>query len=820
MSARHPYSTNDQNRKIKQTDIPNLYKLRNTTGIVQAGTVKIESGSTSFTGDLADEVRKLLAAGTDLFQEIVDGVIAAATDFAEDLREYWESLEDGDILYPVKQFLEDPVGYITTNFQSAWDSAVSAVEGVVADISAAITAWWHDLYEDPDGALYPLKLFVDRSLAGINEFLADPIDYLTSLANNAWDAAVRGVTGVVQDIVAGITEWWNTTDIQPVKWIRDTLVPAARDTIDWVITTFGDAAQALWSTLEGIGATVLGNLTAFFDDPVGYITSNFQSAWDSAILTLTDTVTGITAAITQWWRDIYETRGGALYPLKLFVDNVLDEVNSFVSNPGAYLTRKITDFGNFVTESFLRAGTWVNNNIITPLRNTLDGIYQSASDLAADISSWVTSNAQTIFNSISSAISGTYLAIADIAGRIATDITNWYRSNTPISNSLRALVGWWDGLARDIGHAVDSTIKFIFGDTGSTATGGSQGDIDMKTFDLRNVDRIYFNSNDAIDFATDHAHITSSGAGSNNDLWFFAPDRGTYHFYTGRSGGSSGSGPASEIFLLTPSLAKIVPDFQLGGTLEVRAGTAAVDGDISKVGSDIVVRTGGKSVNLSNLGSGDGGGTPSDSVRIPIIFTSGTLQSYSASTMGGVFGNEPGAMGILTNSAVTSIEEPSFAYLYVRREGTWLAFQLHNQRVSSVRTLSGTAYIGGPKGRVKITSDNTDDASLSTVGNVEGRIAVHVESDDPDDGELVVVDNNNLARKGAVTSRDKPTTTISLSSSRSLPLIDVLPTISLSTVTGSGLDSAFGNAEGSMGYNKTTDDLYIKLNGYWWRINL
>ena len=110
-------------------------------------------------------------------------------------------------------------------------------------------------------------------------------------------------------------------------------------------------------------------------------------------------------------------------------------------------------------------------------------------------------------------------------------------------------------------------------------------DIDLGTHDLLRVDNIRFDGNDFASLASTNPHI---GADLNT-LREYAPSGGQIQWYIG----------TQAIFTATNSVVNVSVPFNIAGA----AASSPLNGQMWKDTNDVIVRTGGTSVNLSNVAS-------------------------------------------------------------------------------------------------------------------------------------------------------------------------------------------------------------------------
>ena len=118
-------------------------------------------------------------------------------------------------------------------------------------------------------------------------------------------------------------------------------------------------------------------------------------------------------------------------------------------------------------------------------------------------------------------------------------------------------------------------------------TGG--GDVDIGTFDLIRVDRVFFESNDGVDLTHSTPHIT----GKDNAFSIYVPNTKYIDVYCGSAKAASVYKTVTKIF----------------GALSVTGSepTVVANGHMWLDGKEMYVRSGDADYNLTNIGSGGGG---------------------------------------------------------------------------------------------------------------------------------------------------------------------------------------------------------------------
>ena len=383
-----------------------------------------------------------------------------------------------------------------------------------------------------------------------------------------------------------------------------------------------------------------------------------------------------------------------------------------------------------------------------------------------------------------------------------TTAATWVASAS--SNITTSLGAAWTWLAAAAG---------AFGVIPPAAATGTPGDFSVGTYDITKIDRLFFavgSGVDGINTSDTRPHI-SPVADSIAGMSFYVPDGSNFYFNRG----------SDNILSFNSSLGVIINEkFTAAMGVTVGGGTPSTNGEIGRNSDeDLVFRGKNKNYTLSQLasgggGGGGGGGGETVTANQFIIKNSSDYASASAFILDTDFGSERGCIGIRCNTAVSQASDNTKVYLYIKSNLDWFGFTM-SARLSSTRTLVGTAYgTSTTKRRIKYTTSDNQRTTESLVGTVEGRLFAHQESDDANDGSFGIYSSGlRYVDYGSATEIDATD-----DSGTTVTLLDTIPTTQLSraSLNNSALDSAYGSAEGTMGFNRNTNDLFIKVNGYWW----
>ena len=651
------------------------------------------------------------------------------------------------------------------NFSEATKSAIDdAYDWLVEDFVDLTSTIWTNLTNEYDflntlqSTLAGLSDDVISTIADLTDeaetLLSDPAAWVLTQANAIWDSLKETANWLSGEITGAIS--WLSTEIGDVA---DAIWTNLTSTAGWLSDQVTGVLGDVWTNITTFFTTVGAELTSLLNNPVSWLTGKATEIWNSIISDvdwLFDEIGDVADAIwtsltstTDWLLDqVTDVLGDTWTNVTTFFATVGTELTSLLNNPIEWLEAKGTEIGTALTTSL--GATW------TALTNLSDDFISTIENLSTE--------ATTLLSN-----PGTWLA-----GKIST--------------IAAALIG----------------LDFVYADTGTQTAEGSSGDIDMKTYDITNVDRVFFNSNNGIDGASDHPHISGLASSAlSGYLGLFAPTG--FSFFVGNTD--------SVLTILQNSVSVIKPATFLQN-IRVGSGTSTMNGNIGLNGDDVIIRSGGKDVNISLLGP-----DPTTTIKIK---NSPTYANPGNTNLNTEFGDERGSIGLWCDEDLGT-GEASKVYLWVKSENDWFGIQA-NSIVQTTQNLDGDAYDGSSiQKRVKTTTSSNQAPLSSLVGTEDnGRLFCHQQSNDPDDGSFGIVvqlstvhrvyghrfDTSNV---NEVTTTDNDETT--------QELLNKIPIIAMSSSneSTSSLDEGFGIEEGSLGYNTNTDKFYAKINGYWWR---
>ena len=337
-------------------------------------------------------------------------------------------------------------------------------------------------------------------------------------------------------------------------------------------------------------------------------------------------------------------------------------------------------------------------------------------------------------------------------------------------------------------------------------SGNTPGHFDLGTFDLKRVDRIFFDSNDAFDGNSAYPHIT----GGAKDMTFVVPDQHNFYWVDNDS-------TIGQLANLNKNRLKIREPLVIdnnGATVTLE------NGMVRKVGNDIVFRAEGQDFNASDIGSGSGGGTteafsanpPTGAFWIPVKDKPSTI---NVTTLESLVGTEDGSAAILRPATVTSTSASAILFCY-KVYGQWFGTSF-NSVISSTKTTTGKRSTNLPytKKLAPILTGTGNTPNANSLPDVSGKWAVYGETDQSNDSKIVTKDNTILyykdetAHYGASSSVDQ--------GASDLP--DTFPNRSAVT-SNSTADTYFGLDDGYIGFDRGANRWVAKVGGYWFTMNL
>ena len=664
--------------------------------------------------------------------------------------------------------------YLSGLSAAAWNNITNFGSAISAGITSALGAawtWLNALDGTERTAITTAATWVASASTKIG-------NYLSGLSAAAWN----NITNFGSAISAGITSalgaawtWLNALD------------GTERTAITTAATWVASASTKIGNYLSGLSAAAWNNITNFGSAISAGITSALGAAW-------------------TWLNALDGTERTAITTAATWVASASTKIGNYLSGLSAAAWNNITNFGSAIsagiTSALGAAWTWLN---------ALDGTERTAITTAA---TWVADASAKIYNILSSGATSflsaaqtilfggatpSTFAESEADGQITSSLNTGGSIITKINASLLAA---FTTFATDLGATASTTFDTLLGNISSFLSGGSSG----ANRNLSNLgDGVAINK--SLNFKLD----TDTGGGTGSNSFGFDDDNNMY---------LKMKGPA-DIFRIQASSTTQIEIANRGIKLVDGVGDPTANGEIKRVGNTIKIKVNNSVKDLADIGSGSGGGGGggggSETVTANqfIIKNSSDYASASASVLDTDYGSERGCIGIRCNTTVSSSSDRTRIYLYIKSSSFWFGFTM-TARLSATNTLVGTAYgTSTTKRRIKYTTSGIDAATESLVGTVEGRLYTHQESSDADDGSFGIYSGGLRSIDYGNANLDRSSVG---SSSTTVTLLDTVPTTQLiqHSLNNSALDSAYGSAEGTMGFNRNTNDLFIKVNGYWW----
>ena len=352
----------------------------------------------------------------------------------------------------------------------------------------------------------------------------------------------------------------------PWDWLvaaNRSVITAAADWYSAIGQTVRDGLATAVNWAIGLGATIRAGITETVNWAIG----------------LGSTIRSAAAAVITWVAGISQ----------MVRDGLTATVN-WAIGLGATIRAGITETVNWAIGlgATIRAG-------ITETVNWAIGLGATIRAGITETVNWAIGLGATIRAGITGAVNWTINYVQNIAGYLAGLTSLAWRGFANFTHGVfDTLGGTWTWLSTNIaalqtilGNTVLAaanwlnSLNIIWGNTDMHTEGNAAGDIDLRTWDVVNVDRIFFSSNNLPNTASAHPHISGYGPG----LTYLVPASNSHTFRRGTG-----------IPLTIGSSVRL-------GTL-LRFGQHAgslVNGSMWLSGTDIMAYSGGAQRNLSNI---------------------------------------------------------------------------------------------------------------------------------------------------------------------------------------------------------------------------
>ena len=583
--------------------------------------------------------RGITALGDAFVEDVLEGLGTVWEFFNENIitpvKEWWDDTEDtttgADNTIPARvwrgiialtPFGDDIVTEVTDGLDWAFDTVTETwdyIRGNVTDFGAnilegfgsawayfnsnivtPIQTWWETTADTASPADDSIPARVWRGILDLGSAFTDGI---SDGVSDALDTAIEGLTfvdGTIRD------------------WINDNLnVVAVRAGLLTLGTWLGEGASVITKVVTDLPGQLYTGATTFTHVVRGLLFG------------------GISATAADWLEDRGTEIQAALGDAWVNVNNLVTEIGSdaadWLEEQSAEIVTALGDAGN-------TAWTWLQTlpgsarNFLTgitgTIHSTLDriaGWVGTTSTALAWISDTLYDGATTFVDAAKEALFGGGTPEAFAESEADGQITSALSSGGDITAKIGADIdAAWVSFANSVqsgltttGSALTSFLSdltggLLFGDSGSTETGGSQGDIDVKTFDLRNVDRIFFNSNDGIKTNSDFPHFTASIQNGARNLRQYVKNGAGFYWQSGTTGRMNLTSSGLVVNQDINGLDDIIATNNITGDIltardKIKVGTdssAKVNGDMWLSGTNVMIKSGGTDRNISSSGGG------------------------------------------------------------------------------------------------------------------------------------------------------------------------------------------------------------------------
>ena len=711
--------------------------------------------------------------------------------------------------------------------------AVKILKGIANDlpefirtVAEGVKGW---LNGDESGILGVLYRSISTTLIGVFEWIDSTfvgpirefteylkVEYTAAAGNNVITKSLNTIRSIFGDIGALILDWITSNASAVFSLIQDSLLA----TYDWIA---GGISGIVTSVTDAIGEFT-ANIVRWLQDDEGIIGKIYDAWTDSNLVSyisgfVSDPLGTITTALGTQWNKVTNLISEVGSSITTWLGNQGSIILGVVDGAYTWLTTNLADLISNIQLGLGVAWDWLVG-LAVDIRTGINyvgtlfrGGVSFATLVASSIASGVTEVGETLSN-IGSAVNdllfGGLLPEAFADEHANTQITASINSEDDdtiggkIKDTFATFWSDFDSTVDTVGQTLDEILAGI-----ATAIGGgtqtpSTGGADRA---LSNLEDVAINKALNFDNDTGGGNMSRSIGYTNDDLYLKLPDKDNSVFIQGNDRNDNSE---DDVTLLSIGQKKLRLYDQTNSLEGEANGTMAVYGDT------VLMKVGGVVKNFAAIGTGG---------EIPDIVTDNTLiirNSSSSESATGVeldteFGTERGTIGVWCPNSVSADSDARDIFVYLKSQFDWFGHRM-TRRVDNSRTLVGTAYgTSTARKRIKWTTSGNDDSTLALAGNVEGRIYLHQESDDADDGTFGVVSGGGLY---VVDHGDAREVSATDDAGQTIPLLDTIPTITLSTITSAVLNTAFGSGEGSMGFNRNSRDLFIKINGYWWYMDL
>ena len=690
-----------------------------------------------------------------------------------------------------------------------------------------------------DDAIKAAKDALDALITGINEVL----DVIGRTVGEVWNNIVAWVTAQVSRITDFATKVWESLT-SDAEWIKKVVWDAFIATVDWVKENIWDSAKALLKSWYDWWFETDITVPDDSDDSVEFawlktarvwvrwVSETFKPAleftleigkkvWSSLVNSTVDFVNMVLDMGSGLWNTIFDLQGS-------------DKVNWRVTNPNndeeLWWIRSIRDMYKQVYKTIKKgiSAAWEFIKYAgTSIWNWILGLGEPSDTDDDEDRNWL----KIIHNhlkSISQTATDLWSVVTKFWDSIVANGPSWLKGleegfNEGSAKVREALSKGGSTLSADIRAVYDffgEGFNVIFGKPTSTespsVTGATTGDIDVKTFDLRRVDRIFFDSNDQIS-----ATWATPGISGKSGNFFFQVPKGKSMNFWGRGipwmrfvSTTTGNNQFPRYVDINRPLL-LDRQIKVGSFETETLATKATPGVFWLDGNNIKCYTGSKEVSLSDIGTGGGGGsTPISNRRVTIPIRVSSSRPPE-STLTSWFGSTPGSVGVVISSS-NPTQASQVTLVFKSQAIGW-------QRITMGNTLGAITTSGSnptTRKRIMMQGAGLDDFPTD-LNNVKGSL-----SSNSADGRLGIYERTGGGTTFCVFNalleyppyrRLSSGGTVGVSGF-TIGTLGQLPNSDIPDETPATLDRYFGEDNGSMGLD--VDTIYVKASGRWFAFSL
>ena len=530
--------------------------------VVTADTIPIapKGGTGGGIGTTLTDLSNLLIDLQNLSQDNWKTVTRLADEVKVQAAIWWEATTNAVIasLKTAATWLDT----FTSTVRTGIINTIDWVSAAAARIQAVLSGWSEAIW------------------AGLTNFGASVITALGA----TWDAVTAWFSDTVAAVTAALGATWNAV----TDWFADTVAAvtaALGATWDAVTAWFVDTGAAVAAALGAAWTAV----TNFFSDLAGNIADALGATWDAVTAWFANTVAAVTNALGATWVAVTTFFADTTAAIEAALGATWVAVTAWFADTTAAVTAALGATWMAVTAFFADTtaaieaaigATWVwLKNLYTTAEGKIDSLVAWYSDVVRDsidaTRTWVINasvNVLTILGATWTWIDDNISNIQRILGQIT--------AGNPV---LDTVGGWLDSI-----HA-------LWGDSASINTDGAHGSIDVGMHDLYNVDRIFFASDDNLDVTSSKPQIS----GVNDNLLSYVQLSHNFAWWVGNT-----VAMAMNQFGITMYKAIFINN---SNTTFTGNSNGWMWRDAS---GNVLVRSGGNVLSMSDIGTGSGGGPP------------------------------------------------------------------------------------------------------------------------------------------------------------------------------------------------------------------